>query len=88
MLTVVKYQADWCAACKALEPALNKLEDDGLIDVIYVNVETDAAQAVKANVRSLPTLIVYRKMYDDGVEYMDELGRGSTIDVVNNLLES
>lgn len=88
MLTVVKYQADWCTACKALEPALNKLEDDGLIDVIYVNVETDAAMAVKNNVRSLPTLIVYNNMEGDGVSYMDELARGGTIDVVNKLLES
>jgi thioredoxin-like negative regulator of GroEL len=56
MKKVVRFSAHWCSPCKALEKQLanNNIVCDSVIDI-----ETDSDAAMKAAVRSVPTLIVY-----------------------------
>ena len=60
---VLIFHADWCKYCKALEPTINQLEEEG-IKVIKINVDEHPELTRKFGIRGLPT-VVYVK---DGVE--------------------
>lgn len=80
MLSVVKYEAVWCAACKQAQPAFDKLlAAHPEVNVEYVDVVHDPSRAADNNVRSLPTFIVY--------EGNEEIGRGSTPAFIEKLME-
>lgn len=55
------FTAPWCAPCKSMKPALEKLARDGLL-IAEVDVDADFATAAMHRVRSVPTL----KFYQDG----------------------
>lgn len=83
MLHVTKYEAPWCGSCKQLQPALDKLVEDGKITLDIVNVEENPDVAKQNGVRSLPTLIVDNDIEDNPHK---ELGRGSNVAFLHNLL--
>ena len=60
---MVFFEAPWCGACKMLHPFLNDLadenrEEDIVIAVVNTDHERDLSQ--KYNVRSLPTLVIFK----------------------------
>lgn len=64
MITIIKFGADWCAPCRALETALKDKEYE------KVDVGVDKERALSLGIRSLPTTIFYK----DGVESKRILG--------------
>ncbi len=59
--TLVDFYADWCGPCKMIAPIVEEIaneRDD--ITVGKVNVDEDSALAMKYNVVSIPTLIVFK----------------------------
>ncbi len=59
--TLVDFYADWCGPCKMITPIVEEIaneRDD--ITVGKVNVDEDSALAMKYNVVSIPTLIVFK----------------------------
>ncbi len=59
--TLVDFYADWCGPCKMIAPIVEEIaneRDD--ITVGKVNVDDDGALAMKYNVVSIPTLIVFK----------------------------
>ncbi len=59
--TLVDFYADWCGPCKMIAPIVEEIaneRDD--ITVGKVNVDDDGALAIKYNVVSIPTLIVFK----------------------------
>jgi thiol-disulfide isomerase/thioredoxin len=68
MTNVVMYGAKWCAPCRATKPAFEKMAsgylNDMKIDFEYVDVDTVEPAVLQAeNVRSVPTIILYRDDY-------------------------
>lgn len=82
MLFVTKYEAPWCAKCKQLVAPLQKLVEDGSIELHTVDVDVNPQAAKDAGVRTLPTLIV-----DNPHEYATELTRGTDMPFLYKLVE-
>lgn len=55
---VLKFDADWCADCKAIQPVLEDLSStyQGKIDFVKINVEANQELASRYNVRGIPAL--------------------------------
>jgi thioredoxin 1 len=59
--TLVDFHAEWCAPCKAMSPAIDALAEemgDGLI-VAKVDIDKNRDLAVKYNIASVPTVMVF-----------------------------
>ena len=63
---VVDYWAPWCGPCKMMAPAFAGAASQMEPYVLFAKVNTESEQllASTANIRSIPTLVIYR----DGLE--------------------
>jgi thioredoxin len=58
---LVKFGADWCGPCKALEPQLAKYAaSPGAVPVASVDIDAEPALAARFGVQGLPTTIVFK----------------------------
>ncbi|HEY5604511.1 MAG TPA: thioredoxin TrxC [Gammaproteobacteria bacterium] len=60
---VVDYWASWCGPCKMMAPVFAQVAQqmEPYIRFAKVNTETEQALAAAANIRSIPTLVIYRE---------------------------
>ena len=60
--TLVDFYADWCGPCKAMSPILkevkNAIGDSG--NIIKIDVDKNAKLSSRYNVRSIPTLLIFK----------------------------
>jgi len=71
------YQADWCQPCQNLKPIMDQVSS--VIPVIKVNVDYETDLAARANVRSVPTVI----LVEGETEIRRFTGARSYQDVIN-----
>ena len=57
MKTIKRFTASWCAPCKGLAMVIDSIETDIPIEVI--DIDQNQEVAMKAGIRSVPTLIMY-----------------------------
>ena len=59
---VVDFWADWCGPCKMMAPAYERVAAELEPHVRFLKVDTEAEQQLAAqyNIRSIPTLILFR----------------------------
>jgi thioredoxin 2 len=59
---LVDFWAEWCAPCRATAPVLDGLAGDkaGRIKIVKVNVDQNPATAGRYNIRSIPTMILFK----------------------------
>lgn len=69
---LVDFYADWCAPCRMVAPVLDEVAHDTVGRMLVAKVDTDRAQEVAARyeIRSIPTLILFR----DGAEAQRVVG--------------
>ena len=62
-VSVVQFSASWCSPCKQLKPIMEKLSEEYKGKNFYIaDIETDGINtASAANIRGVPTVIVYKK---------------------------
>ena len=60
---LVDFWAEWCGPCKMIGPAVEELANDyeGKAVVGKLNVDENPQTTAKFGVRSIPTLLVFRK---------------------------
>jgi thioredoxin 1 len=58
---VVDFWAEWCGPCKAIAPILHELADEvgDQVTIAKVNVDDNPDLAMRYNVMSIPTLLVF-----------------------------
>lgn len=59
---VVDFWAEWCGPCKTIAPILAQIaeEEAGRVTVAKLNVDDHSDVALRFNVMSIPTLLVFR----------------------------
>ena len=57
MKTIKRFTASWCAPCKGLAMVIDSIKTDIPIEVI--DIDKNQEVAMKAGIRSVPTLIMY-----------------------------
>lgn len=66
------FWAPWCGPCRMQLPVLEKIAEkhNGTVEIVKVNVDEEQELALRYNVMSIPTLILFK----DGQEFKRSLG--------------
>ena len=82
---LVDFWAEWCGPCKMIAPILEEIatEQAGKVRIAKVNVDENPDLALRYNVMSIPTLIVFK----DGAESKRMIGAKGKGQLVEELSE-
>ncbi|MCK4767803.1 MAG: thioredoxin family protein [Desulfobacula sp.] len=82
-VTLMDFNATWCAPCKAQEPIIKKLMNtyQNRASIIEINIDDHRTLATKYRVQSIPTLILFK----DGKEIKRFVGLQSEITIAKSL---
>lgn len=70
-LKVLKIGAEWCSACKAIHPIMDKMsEDNSNVDFYDMDADKNQDFVVNLGIKSLPSFIFYK----EGKEILIEKG--------------
>ena len=60
--TIVDFWAAWCGPCKQIAPIFKELSEEyaGKVKFAKVDVDQNPQTSIKYNVRSIPTLILFK----------------------------
>ena len=57
---LVDFYADWCGPCKMMSPVIDEIADENSnVKVGKVNVDDNQELAMKYNIMSIPTIMVF-----------------------------
>ena len=61
-LVLIDFYADWCGPCKMMSPIIDDIAEEleGKVKVGKVNVDSNQELAIKYDVMSIPTIIVFK----------------------------
>ena len=80
---LVDFYADWCGPCQTLGPIVQDVARalSGKMKVIKINVDKNHALAAQLNIRSIPTLILFK----NGVPAWRKAGLLTRREMIENL---
>jgi thiol-disulfide isomerase/thioredoxin len=64
MSHVLYFTADWCNPCQVTRPIAEELRKDGLIDFIFVDVDSEIELLQQFGIKSVPTFV----LIEEGLE--------------------
>jgi thioredoxin 1 len=59
---LVDFWAEWCGPCRMIGPALEEISDElaDKLTIAKVNIDDEPEWASKFNVRSIPTMLIFK----------------------------
>lgn len=79
---IIDFYADWCGPCKMMSPIIDSIADEiQNVKVGKINVDEAQDLAVKYNVMSIPTIIIFK----DGKPFKKFIGVTSKENILNEL---
>ena len=57
---IIDIYADWCGPCKFVSPVLKKLRDEGLINLIQVDIDQNRPLGQLFGITAIPTLLFFK----------------------------
>lgn len=64
--TIIDFYADWCGPCKMMSPVIDEIaEENDSVKVGKLNVDEAQDIAIKYNVMSIPTIIIFKDGKED-----------------------
>lgn len=78
---MVDFWAPWCGPCKSMTPVFKSVAQKYPLKVLFVKVNTEAEQSLgaKYNIRSIPTLVIYK----NGIEIQRVSGAMDEQNLIN-----
>jgi thiol-disulfide isomerase/thioredoxin len=79
---VLYFTAEWCNPCQKTKPVAEELRRDGIIDFLFIDVDTEIQLVNKFSIKSVPTFILLK----DGLEVKRTTGaqtRQEFLDFIN-----
>lgn len=59
---LVDFWAEWCGPCKMMHPVIEQVKSNNEnLEVVKVNVDEERDIAVKYQIRSIPTLLLFKE---------------------------
>lgn len=58
---LVDFWATWCGPCRMLGPVISEIAEEGTVKVGKINVDEEGELAIKYNVMSIPTVMLFDK---------------------------
>lgn len=67
-VTLIDFNAPWCAPCRAQEPVIQALDDQygGRATIATLNIDENQEMAMKLGIQSIPTIILYKEGLEVG----------------------
>lgn len=61
-IVLVDFYADWCGPCRMMSPIIDEIAEElqGSVKVGKVNVDENQELAIKYDVMSIPTIIIFK----------------------------
>ena len=79
---IIDFYADWCGPCRMMSPIIDNIaEENSDIKVGKVNVDESQEIAIKYNIMSIPTIIIFK----EGKEYKKFVGVTSKENILSGL---
>ena len=79
---IIDFYADWCGPCRMMSPIIDEIaEENKDVKVGKVNVDENQDLAMKYNVMSIPTIIIFK----DGKVHKQFVGVTSKDNILSNL---
>ena len=84
---LVDFWAEWCGPCKAIAPVLNEMaaEQSGKLRIAKLNVDDHGDIAMRFNVMSIPTLILF-KAGEPAKRLVGAKGKGQLMQEISEFL--
>jgi hypothetical protein len=61
---VLYFTADWCNPCQRTRPITDDLKREGLVDFLYIDVDTEIELMQQFGIKSVPTFV----LIEEGLE--------------------
>lgn len=79
---IIDFYADWCGPCKMMSPIIDSIaEENKELKVGKVNVDEAQELAIKYNIMSIPTIIIFK----NGNEYKKIVGVTSKENILKEI---
>ncbi|MHA1107245.1 MAG: thioredoxin family protein [Promethearchaeota archaeon] len=67
---IIDLSSEWCGPCKLLTPVLEQFKEEGLINLIHIDIDNNRELGQAMNISAVPTLMFFKdgKLLEKNIE--------------------